>query len=75
MFTTYSLTAILGAVDPAPSSTNINLAVWRWVIIIGIAAVVIFYVIKRVSDIVVKKKTDAIIRDVVGDDASGCDDE
>ncbi len=60
---------LLAASDPAPSSTSISLEVWKWVIIIGVAAVIVFYVIKRVADVVVKRKTAAMIRDVVGEDA------
>ncbi len=64
-----SLTAIFNSQDPAPSSASIDLAYWKWVIIIGAVAVVVFYAIKRIADVVVKKKTDAMIRNVVGEDA------
>ena len=57
----------LGFATGAPSSTAIDLSVWKWVIIIGVAAVVIFYAIWRISQVVVNKKTNTIIRDVVGD--------
>ncbi|MCP4679505.1 MAG: hypothetical protein GY854_29245 [Deltaproteobacteria bacterium] len=70
-----NVAALLAASDPAPSSTSISLAVWKWVIIIGVAAVIVFYVIKRVADVVVKRKTDAMIRDVVGKDADVDDNE
>ncbi|MDJ0766179.1 MAG: hypothetical protein QNJ97_24565 [Myxococcota bacterium] len=55
------------AYQPSPTSSGIDLALWKWVIAIGVGAVVIFYLIKRVSDIVVKKKTDAMIRSVEKD--------
>ncbi len=64
---TISLATILSSSPPAPSSGNLELSMWKWVIIIGVAAVVIFYIIKRVSEIVVDRKTETIIREVVGE--------
>ena len=61
------LAAVLASSAPAPSSTGIDVSIWKWVIIIGVGAVVIFYAIWRISQIVVNRKTDSIIRDVVGD--------
>ena len=46
------------------SGESIELTLWIWVIIIGAGAVVAFWVTKRVSDVVVKRKTDQIVRDV-----------
>ncbi len=67
---TTRLATILSASPPAPSSANLELSIWKWVIIIGIAAVVVFYIIKRVSEIVVDRKTDAMIRKVVGENGN-----
>lgn len=62
------------AAPPAETSVEIELSVWKWVIIIGVAAIIIIYVIKRVSEVVVKKKTDTMIRRVVGEEpAQGAD--
>ena len=62
---------------PATSSP-IELDVWKWVIIIGAGAVIVFYAVKRIADVVTRKKTDNMIRRVVGKDAAGesgdCDD-
>lgn len=66
--------ALAQAAPPAEGSVEIELAVWKWVIIIGVAAVIIIYVVKRISEVVVKKKTDTMIRRVVGEEpASGED--
>jgi hypothetical protein len=61
------LAIILASSPPAPSSSGIDVSIWKWVIIIGVAAVVVFYAIWRISQIVVNRKTDSIIRDVLGD--------
>ena len=61
-----SKATILAPSPPAPSSTSIDLAMWKWVIFIGLAAVVVFYIVKRISEIVVTRRTESIIRDVVG---------
>jgi uncharacterized membrane-anchored protein YhcB (DUF1043 family) len=55
---------ILSSPKPPAPSTSIELTVWKYVIIIAVAAIVIFYIIKRVADIVVKKKTQTMIREV-----------
>ena len=65
-----ALAIILASSPPAPSSSGIDVSIWKWVIIIGVAAVVIFYALWRISQIVVNRKTNAIIRDVVGDSAN-----
>jgi len=54
-------------VVPAPSQ-GINSVIWQWLIIISVGAFVIIYAIKRISDVVVARKTQAMIRDVVGDE-------
>jgi hypothetical protein len=51
---------------PADTNVEIELSVWKWVIIVGVAAIIIIYAIKRISEVVVKKKTDTMIRRVVG---------
>ncbi len=64
------LAIILASSPSAPSSSGIDVSIWKWVIIIGVAAVVLFYAIWRISQIVVNRKTNSIIRDVVGDGAN-----
>ena len=61
-----NLTTFLQATKPA--SSGIDVSIWKWVIVIGVTAVVIFWGIKRVADIVVNKKTDEMIRNV-GEDS------
>jgi hypothetical protein len=63
------LAIILASSPPAPSSAGIDVSIWKWVIIIGVAAIIVFYAIWRISQIVVNRKTESIIRDVVGDSA------
>lgn len=63
MNTISSLSAFFQAQAPKASS-SIDVSIWKWVIIVGVTAVIIFYGIKRVSDIVVKRKTDMMIRSV-----------
>lgn len=60
---------LLNGATPAAPSTQIDLAIWKVVIIIGVVAIVAFYFIKRIADIFVDRKTASIIRDL-NDDAS-----
>ena len=67
------------AAPPPETSVEIELSVWKWVIIIGVAAIIIIYAVKRISEVVVKKKTDTMIKRVVGvdpakDEEAGWDD-
>ena len=55
---------MLSEYAPKPTSSGVELGVWKWVIIIGATAIALFYVVKRISDVVVKKKTDDMIRSV-----------
>ena len=63
-----SLAKILAETLPRPSSQGMNLEVWKYVVIIGVVAVVIFWGVKRVSDVVVKKKTEDMIKKVGEDE-------
>jgi hypothetical protein len=54
---------------PAEGSFSLDLAVWRWVVIIGVGAVVVIWLVRRVSEVVVARKTRNIIEQVVGRDA------
>ncbi len=66
------LTAATVAAETASKhDVSIELTVWKWVIIIGVVAVALIYIIKRVSEVVVKRKTDNIIRRVVGGEDEG----
>jgi len=51
-----------------PESVGLELSVWKYVVIIGAVAVIAIYVLKRISDVVVSKKTNDMIKRVVGDD-------
>ncbi len=75
MLTISGLSMLWQAAPPKPSK-EFDLGVWYALIVIAAIAFIAFYVIKRVSDIAVKKKTEALIREV-GDDrpAKAGDDE
>jgi hypothetical protein len=61
---------IFGAPVPSPAASGFEFGIWRWVIIIGVGAVVLFYAIKRISDVLVNRKTDLIIRESEKEDDS-----
>ena len=61
MLTTIGLAMILEAAAPEPSK-GFDLGIWYALVIIGVAAFVVFYVVKRISDIAVNRKTQAMIR-------------
>jgi len=67
LFTTPLISTLAQATQPE-TSVEIELSVWKWVIIIGVAAIIIIYAVKRISEVVVKKKTDTMIKRVVGVD-------
>ena len=71
MFKALVPAAILASSPSGPPSSGIDVSIWKWVIIIGVAAVIVFYAIWRVSQVVVNRKTNNIIRDVVGDNDTG----
>ncbi len=53
------------------SPTGIDLSFFKWVAIVGVAVFVLFYIIKRVADFTVNKKTEAMIRDAAKPDRDG----
>jgi hypothetical protein len=53
-------------VNPSGESASFELAIWRWVVIIGVGAFVAIFAIKRIADIAAKRKTEMIIEEVVG---------
>lgn len=59
-----SIRTFLSVLGQTPRSTSIDFAYWKWVVLVGVAAVVVFYVLKRVADVVVDRKTDKLIREV-----------
>jgi hypothetical protein len=61
LVSTLGLVSILDATAPAPSK-GFDLGIWYALVIIGVLAFVVFYVIKRISDIAVNRKTQAMIR-------------
>ena len=48
-------------------SAGIEVGIWKWVIIMGVGAVIVFYTIKRIADFVTDRKTDAMIQQVEED--------
>lgn len=63
------------AAEPLASESSfaLDLAVWKWVVFIGAGAVVVTWVVRRVAEVVVARKTRNIIEQVVGKDAGGPD--
>ena len=57
--------------SPAEGSFGVDLAIWKWVVIIGAGAVVVTWLVRRISEVVVARKTRSIIEQVVGRDAGG----
>jgi hypothetical protein len=55
-------------------STGIDLGFFKWVLIIGGIAVSLLYIVKRVAEYLVNKKTDEMIRNVNDSDDSDRDD-
>lgn len=56
--------------NPAEGSFGVDLAIWKWVIIIGAGAVAVTWLVRRISEVVVARKTRSIIEQVVGRDAA-----
>ena len=61
MVSRLGLVSFLEAAAPAPSK-GFDLGIWYALVIIGALAFVVFYVVKRISDIAVNRKTEAMIR-------------
>lgn len=62
------------ATPPKPS-TEFSGAIWYVLVVVAIVAFISFYVIKRISDFAVKRKTDAMIREVGEPEGTGEDEE
>lgn len=77
MITTTMLAALLAeaAQAPAEGGFSIDLAIWKWVVIIGAGAIVIAWLVRRIAEVVVKRKTERIIERVVGPPAKGAGQE
>jgi len=71
--TNLGATTLLGIFCQTPKSTSIDFTYWKWVVLVGVAAVVVFYVLKRISDIVVDRKTDKLIREIEREEDSKTD--
>lgn len=57
---------IVAASGPSPAG-SVELGMWKLVIIIGAGAVVLFWVLRRISVVMEKRRTDEIIRTVVSE--------
>lgn len=64
--------ALLAQNDVKPSPTNVGfeLEIWKWVVVIAVVAFVIIFLLKRIGDIVTKKRTKSMIDSVVGEGES-----
>jgi hypothetical protein len=63
VLTILGLSMLWEAAPPKPSK-EFDLGIWYALVVIAVVAFVVFYVVKRVSEIAVKKKTDALIREI-----------
>lgn len=63
VLTIWTLSALAEASPPKPSN-EFSGGIWYVLVVVAVAAFVAFYVVKRVSDIAVKKKTEALIREI-----------
>ena len=50
--------------DVPGASDSVEMTVWKWVIMIGGGAIVAFWVIKRIAEVVTKRRTEAMVREV-----------
>ncbi|MBN2341377.1 MAG: hypothetical protein JXX29_08270 [Deltaproteobacteria bacterium] len=57
-------------VKPSPTNVGFELEIWKWVVIIAAGAFVAIFAIKRIGDIVAKKRTESMIENVVGEGES-----
>ena len=73
MVTMLSLAVLAEAAPPKPSD-EFSGAIWYVPVIVAVAAFVLFYIVKRISDIAVKRRTEAMIREV-GEAESSPDEE
>ncbi len=62
MVSKLALVNILDATAPVAPSKGFDVGIWYALVIIGALAFVVFYVIKRISEITVNRKTQAMIR-------------
>ncbi len=69
MLTILTLASLAEAIPPKPSS-EFSGGIWYVLIVVAVAAFIGFYVVKRISDIAVKRKTEALIRKVGEPDSS-----
>ena len=63
MLTIWTL-AFLAEVTPPKSSSDFSGGIWYVLVVVAVVAFIAFYVVKRISDVAVKKKTEALIRKV-----------
>lgn len=73
MLTIFAFITVLEAAPPSPPK-GFDFGIWYALIVIGVGAFVLFYAVKRISDIVIKRKTEALIREV-GDEPKPDDDD
>jgi hypothetical protein len=75
--TTVPIALLAKAAEAAPTdgSFTIDLAIWKWVVIIGLGAVAAIWIVRRLSEVIVARKTRRIIEQVVGSQAGGAGEE
>ena len=75
IFTAFIATLAQGGVD-APASSSFNFYIWKVVVIVGVGAVILFYLLKRFADAWNHHKTGMLIaQNEIGDVSSPPEDE
>jgi len=75
IFTAFIATLAQGGVD-APASSSFNFYIWKVVIIVGVSAVILFYVLKRFADAWNHHKTGMLIaQNEIGEAPSPLEDD
>jgi ABC-type transport system involved in cytochrome c biogenesis permease subunit len=67
--------ACLAEVSPPKPSSEFSGGIWYVLVVVAVVAFIAFYVVKRISDIAVKKKTEALIREIGEPNSSNNKDE
>ena len=63
VLTILGLSMLWEATPPKPSK-EFDPGIWYALVVIAVIAFIAFYVVKRVSEITIKKKTEALIREI-----------
>lgn len=62
-----ALSVLIFAASGPPSAGSTELGMWKLVIIIGVGAFIFFWMLRRVSTLMAKRRTEEMIRSVVSE--------